>query len=72
VENYAGNFAKVEMKFHDFTFPTPSSARIRPANKSPIILLFIPAESDTKAVAMDDEWPGIINEQRSRTGGQHD
>jgi hypothetical protein len=42
------------------------------ANKSPTILLFIPAESDTKADAMDDKQPGIINEQRSRSGGQHD
>jgi hypothetical protein len=41
----------------------PSSARIRLANKSQIILLFIPTESDKKADAMDDERPGIINEQ---------
>jgi hypothetical protein len=60
------------MKFHASPSQRPSSARIRPANKLPTILLFIPAESDTKALAMDDEWSRIINEQRSRTGGQHD
>ena len=33
----------------------PSSARDRLANKLPTILLFIPAESDTKADAMDGQ-----------------
>jgi hypothetical protein len=50
----------------------PSSARIHLANKSPTILLFIPAESGTKTGAMDDQRLGIISEQRSQTGGQHD
>ena len=57
--------AEVEMKFHDFTFPAAAGAPNRRAGQSSTILLFIPAESDKKADAMDDERPGIINEQRS-------
>jgi hypothetical protein len=72
VENYAGNFAKVEMKFHDSPSQRLSSARIQIANRSPTILLFIPTESDKKADAMCNERSGIINEQCARNGGQHD
>jgi hypothetical protein len=36
----------------------------QPVDKSSTILLFIPAGSDTKANAMDDQRPGIINELR--------
>jgi hypothetical protein len=45
-------------RFH----PSPVN---RLADESSIILLFIPTGSDTKAGAMDDQRPGIINEQRS-------
>jgi hypothetical protein len=67
-----GKIHQVEMKFNNFTFPAAVQRLQSARNNSPTILLFIPAASDTKADAMDDKPPGIINKPRARNGGQHD